>query len=101
MREKISAGTVIRTLCLILALTNLVLESCGKKILPINDEQISELVTLVFTIVTSVIGFWKNNSFTDEAIIADGIMHDMKYGLASTDTGSDAIVESVGEDNDG
>ena len=101
MREKISTGTIIRTLCLILALTNLVLESCGKKILPISDEQISELVTLVFTIVTSVVGFWKNNSFTEEAIIADGIMHDMKYGLASTDTGSDAIVESVGEDNDG
>ena len=101
MREKISTGTIIRTLCLILALTNLVLESCGKKILPISDEQISEVVTLVFTIVTSVVGFWKNNSFTDEAIIADGIMHDMKYGLASTDTGSDAIVESVGEENDG
>lgn len=101
MREKISAGTIIRTLCLILALTNLVLESCGKKILPISDEQISELVTLVFTIATSVVGFWKNNSFTEEAIIADGIMHDMKYGLASTDTGSEAIVENVGEENDG
>ena len=101
MREKISAGTIIRTLCLILALTNLTLESCGKKILPISDEQISEVVTLVFTIVTSVVGFWKNNSFTEEAIIADGIMHDMKYGLASTDTGSDAIVENVGEENDG
>lgn len=67
--------------------------------LPISDEQISELVTLIFTIVTSIVGFWKNNSFTEEAIIADGIMHDMKYGLASTDTGSDAIVENVGDEN--
>ena len=78
MREKISVGTIIRTLCLILALTNLTLESFGKKIIPISDEQISELVTLIFTIVTSVIGFWKNNSFSQEAIIADGFMHDLK-----------------------
>lgn len=78
MREKISVGTIIRTLCLILALTNLTLESFGKKIIPISDEQISELVTLIFTIVTSVVGFWKNNSFSQEAIIADGFMHDLK-----------------------
>lgn len=91
MREKISVGTIIRTLCLILALTNLTLESFGKKIIPISDEQISELVTLIFTIVTSVIGFWKNNSFSQEAIIADGFMHDLK---------SNDLIED-GAENDG
>lgn len=80
MKEKISVGTIIRTLCLLLALVNLTLDSCGYKMLPISDEQISDLVTLIFTIVTSCVGFWKNNSFTQEAIIADGLMHDMKSG---------------------
>ena len=37
-----------------------------------------KLITLIFTIVTSVTAFWKNNSFTQEAIIADGLMKDMK-----------------------
>ena len=78
MKEKISVGTVIRTACLILALVNLTLETFGKRIIPISDEQVSELITLIFTIVTSVISFWKNNSFTQEAIIADGLMKDMK-----------------------
>ena len=78
MKEKISIGTVIRTVCLILALVNLTLETFGKRIIPISDEQVSELITLIFTIVTSVISFWKNNSFTQEAIIADGLMKDMK-----------------------
>ena len=78
MKEKISVGTVIRTVCLILALVNLTLETFGKRIIPISDEQVSELITLIFTIVTSVISFWKNNSFTQEAIIADGLMKDMK-----------------------
>lgn len=78
MKEQISVGTIIRTVCLILALVNLTLETFGKSIIPISDEQVSELITLIFTIVTSVTAFWKNNSFTQEAIIADGLMKDMK-----------------------
>lgn len=78
MKEQISVGTIIRTVCLILALVNLTLETFGKNVIPISDEQVSELITLIFTIVTSVAAFWKNNSFTQEAIIADGLMHDMK-----------------------
>lgn len=78
MKEQISVGTIIRTVCLILALVNLTLETFGKSVIPISDEQVSELITLIFTIVTSVISFWKNNSFTQEAIIADGLMKDMK-----------------------
>lgn len=98
---RISKGTIIRTICLVLALVNLTLETFGKKIIPISDEEISELVTLVFTIVTSLAAFWKNNSFTKEAIIADGIMREMKAGLASTEGAlPEPIVETVGEDND-
>lgn len=78
MKEQISVGTIIRTVCLILALVNLTLETFGKNVIPISDEQVSELITLIFTIVTSVAAFWKNNSFTQEAIIADGLMHEMK-----------------------
>ena len=96
---KISKGTIIRTICLILALVNLTLETFGKRIIPITDDQISELITLIFTIITSLTAFWKNNSFTKEAIIADGILHDMKYGLASTEGAEpEAIVETVGDD---
>lgn len=78
MKEKINSGTIIRALCLILALTNLTLETMGKKIIPITDDQISTFITLTATIITALVGYWKNNSFTQEAIIADGIMHDLK-----------------------
>lgn len=78
MTNKISVGTIIRTVCLLLALVNLTLETFGKSVIPISDEQVSELVTLIFTIVTSLVAFWKNNSFTKEAIIADDIMYEMK-----------------------
>lgn len=98
-KEKITAGTIIRALCLILALVNLTLETMGKKIIPVTDDQISELVTLVITIVTSIIGFWKNNSFTQEAIIADGIMHELK-AIAKKDY-EDVAPKEVPETQDG
>lgn len=99
-KEKITAGTIIRALCLILALTNLTLETMGKKIIPVTDDQISELVTLVITIATSLVGFWKNNSFTQEAIIADGIMHELK-AIAKKDYEDVAPKEEVPETQDG
>lgn len=98
-KEKITAGTIIRSLCLILALVNLTLETMGKKVIPITDDQISELVTLVITIATSLVGFWKNNSFTQEAIIADGIMHELK-AIAKKDY-EDAAPKEVPETQDG
>ena len=99
-KEKITAGTIIRALCLILALTNLTLETMGKKIIPVTDDQISELVTLVITIATSLVGFWKNNSFTQEAIIADGIMHELK-AIAKKDYDDVAPKDEVPETQDG
>ena len=99
-KEKITAGTIIRALCLILALTNLTLETMGKKIIPVTDDQISEFVTLVITIATSLVGFWKNNSFTQEAIIADGIMHELK-AIAKKDYEDVAPKEEVPETQDG
>lgn len=98
-KEKITAGTIIRSLCLVLALVNLTLETMGKKVIPITDDQISELVTLVITIATSLVGFWKNNSFTQEAIIADGIMHELK-AIAKKDC-EDAAPKEVPETQDG
>ena len=98
-KEKITAGTIIRSLCLVLALVNLTLETMGKKVIPITDDQISELVTLVITIATSLVGFWKNNSFTQEAIIADGIMHELK-AIAKKDY-EDTMPKEVPETQDG
>lgn len=86
MSNKISAGTIARTVCLILALINMILEFSGKKLIPISDDQVYELVSLIFTIVTSIVGFWKNNSFTEEAIIADELMHELKANKDGDDS---------------
>ena len=80
MKTTVKLGTIIRTVCLVLALVNQGLMLAGYSVLPITDEQVSELLTLGFTVVTSVWAWWKNNSFTEAAIVADEIMHDIKSG---------------------
>lgn len=77
MRE-IKLSTITRTVLLILALVNQVLTSVGKPVIQIDDETATELIANLFTIITALIAWWKNNSFTQEAIIADEEMREMK-----------------------
>lgn len=67
----ISAGTIARTACLALALTNQILSATGRPVLPIEDSQIETLVTTGLTVAASLAAWWKNNSFTPAAIKAD------------------------------
>lgn len=78
----IKLDTIIRTVCLVLALINQALTLAGHSLLPITDEQVSEGLTLLFTIVTSLWAWWKNNSFTKAAIEADEVMRINKAGGA-------------------
>ena len=67
----ISAGTIARTACLLLALTNQLLSAFGKPVLPIESATVEQLVTAGITTVTALIAWWKNNSFTRAALEAD------------------------------
>ena len=67
----ISAGTIARTACLLLALANQVLSALGKPVLPIESATVDQLVTAGITTVTALIAWWKNNSFTAAALEAD------------------------------
>lgn len=78
--KKIKLDTIIRTVCLVLALVNQGLTMAGHSLLPITDEQVTELLTLCCTIGASVWAWWKNNSFTQAALTCDEVMHDLKKG---------------------
>ena len=68
---RVSMGTVIRSICLLLALANQVLAAFGKSPLPFEDETVSEMASLIVTAAASIAAWWKNNSFTKAAIKAD------------------------------
>ena len=54
-----------------LALTNQVLSATGHAMLPIESAQLEQLVSTGLTVAAALISWWKNNSFTPEAIEAD------------------------------
>lgn len=74
----ISAGTIARTACLLLALANQVLSALGKPVLPIESATVEQLVTAGITTVTALINWWYNNSFTQAAIEGDKTYENVK-----------------------
>lgn len=78
MNLKVSKGTVVRTSLLVLALLNNLLALFGKSPLPIENETVEEVISFIFTAGTSLIAWWKNNSFTDAALKGDAVMRQIK-----------------------
>ena len=76
--RNVSAGTIARTACLLLALTNQILSACGKPVLPIESATVEQLVTTGLTVTAALVNWWKNNSFTPEAIKADGYLEQLR-----------------------
>jgi len=74
---KIKKDTIIRTVVLALALVNQILTATGHSIIPISDAQVTEAISLAFTIGASTWAWWKNNSFTKNAIKADKVLKDL------------------------
>lgn len=75
---KIKTSTIVRTALLILALVNQCLSIAGKAVLPITDEQLEQVISLIITIAVSLWNWWKNNSFTSLAIQADEWLDDKR-----------------------
>ena len=56
---------LVRTCVLFVALINQLLMVFGYSILPISEQQISELCTALFTIVAAIWAWWMDNKFDD------------------------------------
>ncbi len=75
---KIKGETIGRTIALAIALINQILAIFGKEALPFAENDIYQLLTLIATIVTSSMAWWKNNSFTKPAIEADVYLESLR-----------------------
>ena len=76
--NKISAGTIARTIILLLALINQCLSMAGVSPLPIEDEQVETIFTTAWTVIAALIAWWKNNSFTQAALAGDALKNEIK-----------------------
>lgn len=82
-------GTVARTIFLIISLLLSVGYQTGKITYEIDENKLYELVITLMTIVSSIMCWWKNNSFTKEAIEADSLMKIAKeIRNSNNDTGA-------------
>lgn len=75
---EVKKETVIRTVLLVIALLNQILVVSGRSIIPVSDDQITEVLSIMLTVGASVWAWWKNNSFTKAAIEADKVMEELK-----------------------
>ena len=66
-----SKQTVLRTAVLVIALINQLLTVFGKNPLPFSNEAVYEGLSMVVTVGASLWSWWKNNSFTPDAVEAD------------------------------
>ena len=68
---KVSNGTLIRTVLLFLALMNQIAAASGKPVIQVEDAVVTDFINSGITIITALVAWWKNNSFTPKAIAAD------------------------------
>lgn len=90
--KNVSSGTIARTLFLFVSLVNSALGMFGFTSLDIDENTIYTVVTGLTTIVSAVLAFWKNNSFTKEAIEADKYKENLL---------TDEKIEETSEDKEG
>ena len=87
--KRVNAETVTGVLILLVALVNAVLQMFGFNTLPIENGEISEIVSTVFLIVTVLWNTWKNRNISTESQTEQQITNAIKNG--------EILVEDVNE----
>ena len=75
---KISKGTIVRTIMLIIVIINLILKQLGHDLINVSESEILTVVEMLIEIAVIVVSFWKNNSYTQNAIKADEFLKNLK-----------------------
>ena len=78
--KNVKIGTIVRLIVMILSMVNMLLTVNGKNPLPWSEDEIYIGLSQVAAILTTVWTWWKNNSFTKEAIKADEYLEDLRNG---------------------
>ena len=75
---KISKGTIVRTVMLIIVVLNMILKHFGIDIINVSENEVLSVLEMLIEIATIIVTFWKNNSFTQNAIKADEFLKTLK-----------------------
>lgn len=75
---KIKKSTIVRTILILLVIINFFLERFGLDLIPTDESTVAMLVEEAVEIAVIVVGFWKNNSFSEKAIRADKFLQNLR-----------------------
>ena len=78
--KDIKASTYVSAVVLIFTMVNYVLNIMGKPIININENEIAAWVTAIVGVVGIIYSWYKNQSITHPAQVADDIMKILKDG---------------------
>lgn len=76
--KNVTTDTWARTIFLFVALLNQLLAIFGKGTLDFTEDEIYQAVSMIATFVSTILAWWKNNSFTQAAQVGDEMMKDIK-----------------------
>ena len=79
MKLPIKPETIARTFVLVLALINQCLSAAGKSPLPIDNKTLEQFITAGITTAAALWAWWKNNSFTQNALQADELLASLNH----------------------
>lgn len=102
----ISKGTIVRTIAILLVIINLILKHFGLDVINVSESEILTFVETLIEIAVIIVGFWKNNSYSENAIKADEFLKVLRTsdGLYSEDDINEEAIEelsnSKGDDED-
>lgn len=75
---KITKGTIIRTIMVALVIINMILKKAGINVIDVSESEVASFVETAIEIAVIVVSFWKNNSFSQNAIKADEYLKELK-----------------------
>ena len=75
---KITKGTILRTIMLLIVIINMILKKLGIDALNIEEGTVSAFIETAIEISVIAVSFWKNNSFSKNALRADKFLKDLK-----------------------
>ena len=74
---KVTKGTIVRTIMLGLVLLNMILRKAGIDVIGFSESQVAGFVEMVIEVAVIITTFWKNNSFSPNAIKADKYLKEL------------------------
>lgn len=76
--KNIPVNTMIRTIVTMLTMLNMVLTMIGKNPIPFAEEELYTTLSSLAAGAATIWSWWKNNSFTKNALAADEYLKELK-----------------------